>query len=355
MPTAEDTLFQRFGKEFPKGTVLFREGETGKEMFVLQSGRVVITKTVRDTVKILATLGPGEFFGEMALISNKPRNATATVDEPARLLVIDPKTFEGMIRGNSEIAVRMIKKLAERLDEADAQIENLLLADPASRVVQQILHACQSRGRPDGGGRGDRLQRARAAAADRGGRVWHPRRAGRAWSGAGWWSAPATGSWCATPRGSQDYLQLLALRWKFGDLMKLEVLGCHGGELPGCRSTCFLVDGVAGPGRRGADRPLELPALARVDHIVLTHSHFDHVKDLPAAVRPGGRLAEDAGDHLGEPHLRRRRCRRTCSTARCGRTSPAFPRRRSRSSELRGFTPGRDVPGRPATPCARCW
>jgi hypothetical protein len=72
-PHAEDTLFQRFGKEFPKGTVLFHEGETGKEMFVLQAGKVVITKTVRDTVKTLATLGPGEFFGEMALISNRPR------------------------------------------------------------------------------------------------------------------------------------------------------------------------------------------------------------------------------------------------------------------------------------------
>jgi CRP-like cAMP-binding protein len=148
MATAEDALFQRFGKEFPKGTVLFREGETGKEMFVLQAGRVVITKTVRDTEKTLAVLGPGEFFGEMALISNKPRNATAVVDEAARLLVIDPKTFEGMIRGNSEIAVRMIKKLAERLSEADAQIENLLLTDPSSRIVHQILQACQSRGRP---------------------------------------------------------------------------------------------------------------------------------------------------------------------------------------------------------------
>ena len=148
MATAEEALFQRFGKEFPKGTVLFREGETGKEMFVLQAGRVVITKTVRDTEKTLAVLGPGEFFGEMALISNKPRNATAVVEEASRLLVIDPKTFEGMIRGNSEIAVRMIKMLAERLGEADAQIENLLLTDPSSRVVHQILQACQTRGRP---------------------------------------------------------------------------------------------------------------------------------------------------------------------------------------------------------------
>ncbi|MGZ6135478.1 MAG: Crp/Fnr family transcriptional regulator [Myxococcaceae bacterium] len=216
MPTAEDTLFQRFGKEFPKGTVLFHEGEAGKEMFVLQAGRVVITKTVRDTVQILASLGPGEFFGEMALISNRPRNATATVDEPARVLVIDPKTFEGMIRGNSEIAVRMIKKLAERLDAADAQIETLLMADPSSRVVQQILHACQSRGRPmEEGveidfnvrelptltGVGEAGIRAELARMERSGLV------------------ERTGDRLLVRDTARlaDYLQLIALRWKFGE------------------------------------------------------------------------------------------------------------------------------------------
>jgi len=145
---AEETLFQKFGREIPKGTVLFREGDPGKEMYVLQSGKVAISKRVRDVEKVLATLGPGEFFGEMAIIANKPRNASATVADDAKLLVIDPKTFESMIRGNSEIAVRMIKKLAERLSEADAQIENLLLSDPSSRVVHQILQAAQNRGRP---------------------------------------------------------------------------------------------------------------------------------------------------------------------------------------------------------------
>jgi CRP-like cAMP-binding protein len=145
--SAEEALFQRFGKDLPKGTVLFREGEPGKEMYVLQSGKIAISKKVRDVEKVLAVLGPGEFFGEMAIISNKPRNASATVEEDARLLLIDPKTFEAMIRGNSEIAVRMIKKLAERLSDADAQIETLLLADPSSRVVQHMLHLCQTRGR----------------------------------------------------------------------------------------------------------------------------------------------------------------------------------------------------------------
>ena len=143
----EDALFQRFGKEFKRGDILFREGEPGKEMYVVQAGKVNITKKVRETEKILATLGAGEFLGEMALLNNKPRSAGAVVAEDAKLLVIDPKTFEAMIRGNVEIAVRLIKKLSDRLQEADEQIENLLLRDPNSRVVHYLLQAAIKRGK----------------------------------------------------------------------------------------------------------------------------------------------------------------------------------------------------------------
>jgi CRP-like cAMP-binding protein len=88
----------------------------------------------------------------MALISNKPRSASAVVAEAARLLVIDSRTFEAMIRANAEIAVRMIKKLAERLQEADKQIENLLLADPMSRMVHYLMHHAGARGTTVAGG-----------------------------------------------------------------------------------------------------------------------------------------------------------------------------------------------------------
>jgi CRP-like cAMP-binding protein len=144
----EDQLFQRFGREFPRGTVLFKEGDPGKEMYVVQAGKVNITKRVRETEKILATLGPGEFFGEMSILNNKPRSAGATISEDAKLLVIDPRTFEAMLRGNAEIAVRLIKKLGERLQEADDQIENLLLRDPSSRVVHLLMQQASRRGKP---------------------------------------------------------------------------------------------------------------------------------------------------------------------------------------------------------------
>src|SRR5579863_3085450 len=87
---AEDQLYQRFGKSFPKSTVLFREGDEGAEMFVIRGGRIAISKTAGTVEKVLVTLGPGEFFGEMSILNNKPRTATATVVEDAQLLVIDP-------------------------------------------------------------------------------------------------------------------------------------------------------------------------------------------------------------------------------------------------------------------------
>ena len=148
---AEDQLFERFGKAFAPGHVLFRDGEVGKEMFVIQSGKVRIAKRVRDAEKTLAVLGAGEFFGEMSILNDKPRSADAIVDEEAKLLVIDPKTFEAMIRGNAEIAIRMIKKLAGRLQEADTQIENLLLKDHNSRVVH-FLTSLSKNGKPEGDG-----------------------------------------------------------------------------------------------------------------------------------------------------------------------------------------------------------
>ncbi len=63
--------------------------------------------------------------------------------------------------------------------------------------------------------------------------------------------------------------------------MKLQVLGCHGGELPTCRTTCFLVDDVLALDAGALTGTLTLERLCKVDHILVGHSHFDHVKDLP--------------------------------------------------------------------------
>jgi CRP-like cAMP-binding protein len=135
MAEAGSQMFARFGKRFPAGTVLFREGERGEEMFILQSGKVKISKKIRGVEKTLATLEKGEFFGEMAILNDKPRSASAEVIETADMLVIDRKTFETLLRSNVEIAIRFIKRLADRLRETNEQMESLMIRDNTSRLV----------------------------------------------------------------------------------------------------------------------------------------------------------------------------------------------------------------------------
>jgi len=148
----EDVLFQRLGRTLPAGTVLFKEGDSGREMYVIQAGKVKISKKVRNEEQTLAVIGAGEFFGEMAIFNNKPRSATATVLEECKVLVVDPRTLEAMIKGNTEIAVRMIKKLAARLQEADDQIESLMLKDSNSKVVHTLARIADTAGQKVEGG-----------------------------------------------------------------------------------------------------------------------------------------------------------------------------------------------------------
>lgn len=102
-------------RQLGRGEVLFHEGDHGDHMFVLQSGRVRITKYVGGEDRVLAELEAGEFFGEMAILNHEPRAATATAVEPSVLLVYDKAAFEQLLLGNPNIAVRMVYKLAERL------------------------------------------------------------------------------------------------------------------------------------------------------------------------------------------------------------------------------------------------
>lgn len=135
----EDELFKRFGKAFPKGTILFHEGDTGEDMYIINTGKVKIFKEIGGNEKVLAMLGASDFFGEMSLLNKKPRSAGAEVTEDSKILVINNSTFDTMIRSNSEIALRIIRILAKRLEDADVQIANLMIKDSNQRVIVTLL------------------------------------------------------------------------------------------------------------------------------------------------------------------------------------------------------------------------
>jgi len=123
----EEQLFWKFGKSFPKGTVLFREGDLGRDMFIVQQGKVRVKKSVGSTEEILAELSAGEFFGEMALLIGLDRSATVEVIEDSKLLVISPETFASLLKSDIEIALKMLKKMAARLRALDEHLEAAVL------------------------------------------------------------------------------------------------------------------------------------------------------------------------------------------------------------------------------------
>jgi CRP/FNR family cyclic AMP-dependent transcriptional regulator len=133
----------RFARDFRAGTVLFEEGQPGDFMYVVTTGEVEIRRLVGETERVLAIIPPGEFFGEMAILNSRPRSATAVVRLDARLLVIEGKTFEAMLRARPEVALRIIKSLALRLESANQQVELLLLPTANHRVVQCLRHLAE--------------------------------------------------------------------------------------------------------------------------------------------------------------------------------------------------------------------
>jgi CRP/FNR family cyclic AMP-dependent transcriptional regulator len=97
--------------DLPADKVLIREGERGREFFVLLEGEAEVTRKGKE----LATRGAGEFFGEIALVSNLPRTATVKTRTPVRALVIRDVDFRALLRRTPAIAVKVLQAVADRL------------------------------------------------------------------------------------------------------------------------------------------------------------------------------------------------------------------------------------------------
>lgn len=110
--------------EFPANTVIFREGDAGAEMYIIESGTVDILRNNRIDDPI-ANLGPGDFFGEMAILEDQPRFATARTTSDTRLMRIDRAAFADLISSNVEVSIRIMRKLTARLRRAELRIQEL--------------------------------------------------------------------------------------------------------------------------------------------------------------------------------------------------------------------------------------
>jgi CRP/FNR family cyclic AMP-dependent transcriptional regulator len=106
--------------DFKPGSPLFRSGDKGDAMYLIETGRVLISVKDTDGNEVtLAELAGGDFFGEMAILDGQARSADATVLEDARLAVLSRKNFNSFVRSNPDVALEMLSAITHRLRRTD--------------------------------------------------------------------------------------------------------------------------------------------------------------------------------------------------------------------------------------------
>jgi CRP-like cAMP-binding protein len=126
-------------RTYPVDCLLFAEGEPGDELYVIQEGSVKISKIVNNQEVVLAVLRKGDIFGEMALLENKPRAATAETVENCTVLAVNQANFTGLIKTSPELVARMTTLMAERIWTMYRQLANTMITSPLDRIYDALL------------------------------------------------------------------------------------------------------------------------------------------------------------------------------------------------------------------------
>ncbi len=120
-----DRIYRKFGQTYQPGAYIFREGEGGQEMYYILQGRVQMEKRSGDVTRVLAQMGPGDYFGEMALLVDTRRTASVQVLETSLIATIQPETFRAILRENEEVAILMLREFSQRLKNAGILLDEL--------------------------------------------------------------------------------------------------------------------------------------------------------------------------------------------------------------------------------------
>ena len=145
-PMALDlSVFERFAKTFQKNDIIFCEFEPGDNFYLIQSGRVEITKILDNIEKTIDILNPGEIFGEMAILEGAPRSASAIALDQVKVLEFNRENFEILMMGNPQIALKLLKLFTKRIYDQKRRFMILTLEDEQARVADVFLMLNETR------------------------------------------------------------------------------------------------------------------------------------------------------------------------------------------------------------------
>jgi CRP/FNR family cyclic AMP-dependent transcriptional regulator len=140
-------------RRLARGEVLFREGEPGEELYVIESGKVKLGHTAPDgRESLIAVLGVGEMLGELSLFDPGPRTATAVAVTPCRVLAMGHEALVPWLQGRPELAAALLAALARRLRRTNEALADLVFSDVPGRVAKALLDLGAKFGEPSPSG-----------------------------------------------------------------------------------------------------------------------------------------------------------------------------------------------------------
>ena len=131
--------FGRFSRTFHSGDIIFSEFEIGDTFYLIQSGKVQLVKLVGDLERTLDILYPSEMFGEMAILENSPRSATAIALDEVKVLEFNSQNFEILLLGNPQIALKLLKMFCKRIYDSKRRFMILTLPEPQAKIADVFL------------------------------------------------------------------------------------------------------------------------------------------------------------------------------------------------------------------------
>ena len=127
-------------RQYPRGAPILQAGQLAQALYVMLSGRAKVFESRPDGREvILSVMGPGDFFGEMALLDDLPCSAGVETLEPSELIRISKADFMQCLSADFSLTMRIVLALVKRLRHADRQIESLALMDVYGRVARALL------------------------------------------------------------------------------------------------------------------------------------------------------------------------------------------------------------------------
>lgn len=133
-------------KTYSVGSTMFREGDQGNAFFIMISGAVKIFTALDNKEKIIAVFREGDSFGELALLDNDTRSASAQAIEESVLMIISRDSFMSLLERNFSITQNILAELSKRLRKTNQDVSDLVFLDAKTRVTKTLINLAKEHG-----------------------------------------------------------------------------------------------------------------------------------------------------------------------------------------------------------------